>query len=225
MFICVCNIGRPEIIVWETGPLSSSVQSRSIISAKSLFIEDSYQLPKSMTYLQNCSSWGFDELKYIEYTSKVYWVYHVYPIYTHGIFKCAGNLRSNRNTLFSYFQFWAKEFLFVLHCWRQLSHGLPAWSTLEQMVSLIWWFSAAERRVGGRHVLEIRFLNCISKYIHHDPKRRGQYFHSNTSTCLSAVLCVGERVGVRGENVPKIFSSAFQLRARLRPPLIHNAAT
>ena len=192
MFICVCNIGRPEIIVWETGPLSSSVQSRSIISAKSLFIEDSYQLPKSMTYLQNCSSWEFDELKYIEYTSKVYWVYH--PIYTHGIFKCAGNLKSNRNTLFSYFQFWATEFLFVLHCWRQLSHGLPAWSTLEQMVSLIWWFSAAERRVGGRHVLEIRFLNCISKYIMIQKEEGNTFIVTQAHVCLQ--FCVWVNVWV-----------------------------
>ena len=196
MFICVCNIGRPEIIVWETGPLSSSVQSRSIISAKSLFIEDSYQLPKSMTYLQNCSSGGFDELKYIEYTSKVYWVYHVYPIYTHGIFKCAGNLKSNRNTLFSYFQFWAKEFLFVLHCWRQLSHGLPAWSTLEQMVSLIWWFSAAERRVGGRHVLEIRFLNCISKYIMIQKEEGNTFIVTQAHVCLQFCVWVNVWVNV-----------------------------
>ena len=199
MFICVCNIGRPEIIVWETGPLSSSVQSRSIISAKSLLIENSYQLPKSMTYLQNCSSWEFDELKYIEYTSKVYWVYHVYPIYTHGIFKCAGNLRSNRNTLFSYFQFWAKEFLFVLHCWRQLSHGLPAWSTLEQMVSLIWWFSAAgaeKRRVGGETCPRNSFFKSISKYIMIQKEKGNTFKVTQAHVCLQVCEWVSVWVNV-----------------------------
>ena len=132
---------------------------------------------------------------------KVYWIYFKSIEYTmciqyiHMVYSSVLEI-SNRNTLFSYFQFWATEFLFILHCWRQLSHGLPAWSTLEQMVSLIWWFSAAERRVGGRHVLEIRFLNCISKYIMIQKEEGNTFIVTQAHVCLQFCVWVNVWVNV-----------------------------